>query len=383
MTAKATAGQAAGAVSVDSGPGRRSSDPLESASELASLAAGAAPERSDTILWRVVDLFERDADRLTDEQIKLFDLVLARLTDQIETTARIMLSNRLANNAHAPPGVVRRLSQDDTIEIAGPVLTSSSQIAEEDLLACARTKGQPHLLAISKRTVVPEAVTQALSERGDGTVLRSIAENKGASFSELGFRTIIGRAGSDDDLTQALGMRADIPPHQFLRLLALASERARARLEATSPHAAGDIRATVRNITRQIESKAVGTVASYADALRLVETLHAAGSLREAEINRFAAAGQMDFLTAALATLADLPVGLVEVTLRQERAEGILVIARAIGLTWATVRGILIARAHQRNPSALSLEQAAFSFERLKPATAQQALSLQRSRRKD
>src|SRR5689334_11738214 len=105
MTAKATAGQAPDAEAVDSGAGRRSTDPPEFASELATLAAGAAPERSDIILWRVVDLFERDADRLSGEQIALFDLVLARLTDQIETAARIMLANRLANNEHAPPGV--------------------------------------------------------------------------------------------------------------------------------------------------------------------------------------------------------------------------------------------------------------------------------------
>jgi uncharacterized protein (DUF2336 family) len=347
------------------------------------LAASTAPERSDTILWRLLDLFEQDVERLSEGQIAVFDAVLLRLTDQIETSARIVLSNRLARNAHAPSGLIQRLSMDDTIEIAGPVLTASSRVSESVLMTCAQTKGQPHLLAISKRAVVSEVVTDVLVNRGDNTVLQSIASNQGANFSEVGFRTIVGRAGNDDDLTAMLGTRADIPQHQFLRLLAQASAQARARLEATSPHAAGDIRIAVHNVTRLIESKVANTSVSYTDALHQVETLRAAGSLGESEVSRFAAAGQTDLLTAALAILADLPIGLVEIAMRHERAEGLLMMARAIGLSWATVRGILIARARHRNPTALSLEQAAFSFERLKPATAAQALSLQRSRYKD
>ena len=56
--------------------------------DLDSAIALASRSRRNDHLERVTDLFLRDAPRLSDEQIDLFDVVIARLASAIEVRAR-------------------------------------------------------------------------------------------------------------------------------------------------------------------------------------------------------------------------------------------------------------------------------------------------------
>jgi uncharacterized protein (DUF2336 family) len=74
-------------------------------------------------LRRVTDLFLNDAERLNDEQIKVFDDVLCLLIRKIERKALVELSRRLAPIDNSPIETIRCLARDEDIEVAGPVLT--------------------------------------------------------------------------------------------------------------------------------------------------------------------------------------------------------------------------------------------------------------------
>src|ERR1700722_8455966 len=113
---------------------------------------GSAEKRLETIK-RVTDFFLSSAVKLNGEQIELFDNVLERLIKTIElraiadVSARIALaetSMQLAGIAQAPPTVIRRLARHDEITVAGPVLTESSRLSAEDLVAIAETKSEQH-----------------------------------------------------------------------------------------------------------------------------------------------------------------------------------------------------------------------------------------------
>jgi uncharacterized protein (DUF2336 family) len=71
------------------------------------------------------------------------------------------------------------LACDDAIDVASPVLTQAERLDTETLIECARTKNQEHLLAISRRKALPEALTEVLVERGDQQVVLSTAKNRG------------------------------------------------------------------------------------------------------------------------------------------------------------------------------------------------------------
>src|ERR1700726_4563556 len=108
------------------------------------------------------DLFVGGAEQYSEEQIDLFDEVFNRLVIDLETAVRAILANRLAPIPNAPRTIIRSLAFDDSIEVAGPVLTYSERLDDSALIYNASVKGRPHLLAISQRHSLAESVTDLL-----------------------------------------------------------------------------------------------------------------------------------------------------------------------------------------------------------------------------
>src|ERR1700748_3152923 len=118
---------------------KTASSPLNLLDELqATLAHGTVARRIET-LRRVTDLFINGAVDYSDEQIELFDDVFQCLILHIESSAKTLLANRLAPIDTAPPRTIRTLAFDDLIEVAAPVLSQSSRLADDTLIESART----------------------------------------------------------------------------------------------------------------------------------------------------------------------------------------------------------------------------------------------------
>ena len=128
--------------------------------------SGSSAKRVST-LRQVTDLFLHDGERLSEEQIKVFDDVLCHLVARVETRVKAELGARLAPLQYAPQGVTEKLAWDDEIAVAGNVLTHSPCLSTGTLVEIAKAKGQDHLLAISGRTNLPEAVTDVIVDRGE------------------------------------------------------------------------------------------------------------------------------------------------------------------------------------------------------------------------
>src|SRR6201995_824964 len=184
----------------------------------ATLAHGTVARRVET-LRRVTDLFINGAVDYSDEQVELFDDVFQCLMHHIETSAKALLSNRLAPVDRAPPLTIRALAFDDLIEVAAPVLSKSERLDDDALIETARNKSQAHLMAISTRKVLSGAVTDVLVLRGNDEVIHSTVNNPGAEFSERGFTRLVNRAESNDNLATCVGLRPTIPRHLYLKLI--------------------------------------------------------------------------------------------------------------------------------------------------------------------
>src|SRR5262249_44160044 len=114
------------------------------------------------------------------------------------------------------------------------------------------TKSQRHLFAISQRRRLSEAVTDILVQRGDRDVVRSVAKNAGALFSDGGFQTLVTRAANDDDLATFVRHPNDIPRRQFLVLLERSSAVVRECLTAENPRAGDAIKGVVAEVASGI-----------------------------------------------------------------------------------------------------------------------------------
>ena len=269
-------------------------------SDLEAAITSSGSDRRIETLRRVTDLFLSNADRYDAAQVEVFDDVLGRMINHIEARALAELSNRLAPVNNAPLEVIRTLAMNDAIEVAGPVIENSVRLSTSDLVSIAATKSQDHLLAISGRKEIDKSVTDVLVERGNVEVARKVAVNQGARLSGTGYAKLVRRA-EDDELTDSIGKRADIPPQLFQELMQKATEAVRARLLAARPDAEDVLRAL---------DKASGELAKanaprdYSSAKRVVQPLHHDGKLKEAEIMQFARDKRFEDVVVALACSA-------------------------------------------------------------------------------
>jgi uncharacterized protein (DUF2336 family) len=361
---------------IDSGAGSQ----LALIEELNEAASDTSPARRAEMLQQVTDLFTFGSSKYSDDEIALFDDIFVRLATTIEASARAKLAHSLAKLPHAPPLITRALAFDDEIDIAGPVLEHSERLDNSSLVENARAKSQQHLLAISRRRTLDDIITDVLVERGDRPVLLSAAANPGAKFSDTGFRILVSRSQHDDELTDCVGSRRDIPRHHLLKLMANASHAVRTKLQAADPLMSDVIRRAVAEATAAIQSKTAAVSREYAAACAHVKSLHAAGRLNEDDIAAFAQADQFEETTAALATLSDVPIEVAERAMVQVRAEAVMIIAKAIGLSWPTVKAVLKLRAGSRGISVQELEGCLGTYSRLKRTTAEQIVTFQRNR---
>lgn len=311
-------------------------------SELGDAVRRGSREKRVETLRRVTDLFLGEKERLNEEQIQVFDEVLGHLITRMESTALIELSERLAPINNAPIKTVHTLSCDDEIAIAGPVLSLSDRLTTPDLIEIALAKGQPHLLAISKRSSLSELLTDALIERGDWQVISKLAENEGARFSEKAYSYLVDQAEADETLLEKLGLRLDIPLHIFRRLLERVTEAVRARILALgTPEKRDDIKNILASISNDVIENNEELNHDFEAAQRLVKLMQENGELDQIALLEFAKARQYAATITALATLCSAPVEMIKQLLNDGRNEALLVPCKAAGLSWPSLRALL------------------------------------------
>lgn len=292
------------------------------AEELEAVAASGSAARRSDILCRITDLFVHDAGRYSPDQVRLFGDVMARLARGMDAPARARLAERLAPIAIAPANVIAMLASDDDATVAGPVLLQSKRFSEHDLLLVAGSKGQPHLSTLAARKSLSPPVTDMLIARGDQTVLGVLVRNRAARFSAAGWRRLHERTRADEALTAELARRSE-------------------EEEDADEH-----------------SRVGG----------------------EAEIYRHARDGKLTETAVALAALAGVPSDAVERALLNPRADVVLVIAKAAGLSSITTEALLHLCAADRGMSAQDIAHALAKFNRLPRDSARRVLNFFRIR---
>jgi len=349
--------------------------------EIESTLASGPPGKQAELLRRVTDLFLAGASNFTEEHVELFDGVICRLAETIESKARAELAQRLAPVTNAPLGIVRRLAHDDEIDVASPILTHSPRLTDADLLAVAAGNSQERLLAISKRATLSEHVSDELVARGNRDVVISVTRNEGARFSDTGYGTLLDKSIDDEVLAICVGLRKDIPREHFRTLISRASERVLQKLTAGNPAAVAEVQEVLTGITGQ--TVAASPEVRRAEAQTQVEDMRRSGKSADAAVYDLAAGGKFTETVVALSALSRTPRALVESILsdrRSEKNDFALLLAKAAGLSWPTALQICILRRGPNGLPQLAIEAARRNFERLQRETAQRVISFYNDR---
>jgi hypothetical protein len=330
-------------------------------------------------LWHATDLLI--AGQYSDDQIWIFGEVISRLAGEIEEAARIQLAKRLARIDQAPTNIMHELALDDRIDVAGPVLKQSNSLSTEFLVQSARAKSQQHLLAISNRKSIPPVVTDVLVVRGNTEVVRAVATNAGAAFSNSGFLHLVKRSENDTILAENLGRRIDIPRHVFQQLIAKASDEVKHKLQSERPDLAREIQKTVADVTGKLHLKFGPASKDYFVAKRLVGIVHKSGQLTEMKMTEYAQARKIDDVVVGLSLLCGLPVNVTERALMDVTVDLLLVLTRAIGFSWTATMAFLFLGARDHRISSNDLEAKKQEFESLSHKAARSILEFYQSRK--
>jgi uncharacterized protein (DUF2336 family) len=327
-------------------------------SELEDAVRSGSPAKRVDTLRQVTDLFLHDGERLSDEQVKVFDDVLCLLIARVETRARADLGARLAAVDYAPFQVIQHLARDDEIAVAGNVLANSSRLRTSDLV----------------EMNLPEAVTDVIVDRGERKVIRKLANNASARFSDTGYSGIVARANADDELTEILGLRIDLPLKLLRDLLRRATDAVRARLALIAPpELQEEIKRVLKTIARATGDDSL-EARDFSLAEALVKLLKDGNELDDAAIIKFAVARKFDEVAASLAILNNVPTEMMARLLEGLRSDLILIPCKSAGLNWPAVETILSNRPLKQQLLEQTLKLAWKDYGKLTAETAQRTV---------
>jgi uncharacterized protein (DUF2336 family) len=349
--------------------------------EIQDTAVSGPTKRRLRALTRLTDLFIAGSGRHSKQQIELFDDVFRALVAVIEFETRVKLSCYVATIPDAPATLVRAFAFDDAIAVAAPVLSLSTALSDSDLVVNASTQGQDHLHAIALRQTISEAITGILIERGEPNVVRTVARNAGARFSDGSFRELVVRAGADAQLALHIGIRRDIPRHHFLKLLETASASVCAKIVAANPQFRGPVQDAVTKVVDDINLEVRNNSPDHAKARSRIKRLQNWNELSESNVHSAARSQNFEQATMALSALAGCHIEMAERAILNGNPGVVQVVAKAAGCSWATVKALLLMTVADRRMSEASLDRARENFERLETRTAKRVLDLYEARR--
>jgi len=315
----------------------------------------------------ISSLFVASGESLAEAHVEVYDAVMRRLLEVVETDTSASVARMLA--AELPNAHKQSINR-----VAAPILAESLRLSDNDLVEIAREAGQQHLLAISARKSLASNVTDVLVVRGNRAVLRSAARNPGASFSDDGFGTLVQRSERDPTLQQIVGLRADLPAHHLKLLIEKVAKDVKALLlHRVGCENVGALDKLVHAAAVTLDQETLTERRDYTAAIDAIARAAVCGKLNEATVASLARSGKFEEVVCALSGLTKLPIDAVETAMRADKNGGLILMVRALNFTWATVLQLLSLRP-QGSPARGDLDELQQEFEDMTPATAKRAL---------
>lgn len=335
--------------------------------------------RARTLLTRrLADIVCLPASRVPPQERWMVADVLETMLASADAPLRAKVAARLADQAEAPAGIVRRLALDE-YEIAEPLLARARSLSDFDMMEIARKTGRRHRLALARRERVSELVAAALCAGGDADVIAMLLRNAGASLAMETVEYLVREAAENETLSLLLIKRPELRPAQALTLFwACGHDQRRMILDrfAASRAILQEAASDVFPLARQQDERdpAVDAALVYIDRRqrdRRAAELSPYQSL-EGLIEHAAREGLRLEARAELATLAAISQDLTSRMLDDFGGEPLAVLAKATGLSREHL--VMLIELGARSDTPLRIQQGVRVFDTLSVDKAQTVL---------
>jgi uncharacterized protein (DUF2336 family) len=176
---------------------------------LADLAKETTSEGRRELLRKVTETLDPSTP-LGGAEAAQFDEILATVASDYSRQVRTQIARLVASSLSPFSRSAQRFAMDE-IEVARPVLERSEALSDAALLQVVNEKSQDHMMAVTRRRRISEAVSQALVERGDDAVVSSLLTNEKAEIGLQAYDLVAKRAETSPVLRAPLVRRSGVP----------------------------------------------------------------------------------------------------------------------------------------------------------------------------
>jgi uncharacterized protein (DUF2336 family) len=249
-----------------------------------------------------------DQPDITEDERGFAHDILRLVTTSAAERVRRALAVTLKASPNLPADVAGKLARD--IEaIALPVLENSPTLTDADILEILDAAEPARQLAIARRAELSDTVTDKLCTVGTEQAVGTALRNTGASFSETGLGTALGRFPTSGEIATAMVDRPILPLAVAERLAARLSGQVFDRLverHQLPPQLAIDLAAGTRE---RATIDLIAQATRQSDMVRFVQQLNLNGRLTPSFVLRALCQGEVRLVEHAMAEMAGVPHG--------------------------------------------------------------------------
>ncbi|WP_193368841.1 DUF2336 domain-containing protein [Pelagibius marinus] len=267
---------------------------------------------------------QEKAQRFVEQTLE----VLAR--DQT-TRVRQILAEALKSVAHAPPQVIQRLARDAEDVVACPILEFSPLLSDADLLEIIASSGvSSRLCAISRRSNLGEALSDAIVQRNDRKAVTELLANGSAQIREETLDSLIDASVTETTWQPPLVVRPALSAGAVKKLAGFVADSLLKKLQNRSDLDHKTAEAVAEVVRKRIEEGAADMAAADDPAAEAAK-LKKAGKLNGEVVGDAVLAGKRDFVRHALALMAGVEVDFIDRVLQGHSAKGVTALAWKAG----------------------------------------------------
>jgi len=283
------------------------------------------------LVENISDLFLSPEGRLNEHERALMNDVLLKLVSTVEKKVKKELSRRLASSDDVSPELAAKLA-NESIDIAGPMLTKSGVLKDEQLIEIVRNRTEEHRMAIAIRAHVSEDVSASLIENGGEDVVEALIRNDDAELSELSIKYLVAESKNVDRFQEPLLNRQDLPAELACRMYWWVSAALRRNIILNF-----NVDSTVIDDAIEIATKTVlqdqGSIDSIMrTALNLARELARKGELNILFLRRCLRQEKINLFVAGLSEMTGLDVSIIWRAIRERTGESLAVVAKSLDI---------------------------------------------------
>ncbi len=279
----------------------------------------------------ISDLFLQRGCTLTERERTLMFSILRQMIHDAEMSVRRIVSVPLADLDDAPRDLVQRLANDE-IEVAYPILTKSTVLHDSDLIEVIQQRTLEYQLAIAIRQSVSEAISGALVQTGNESVISTLLENPNAKISGATMEYLVDEAKRINTLQEPILRRHDLDPRLAKRMFLWVSAALRQYILDNSGLRQTDIDDLLEKVTLEKVAAVTSPDRPKPKSENLAAELDTSGKVTPDLLVRSLSEGEVGLFMAMFRRFTGLRELVVMRLVFEAGGEGLAIACKAVGI---------------------------------------------------